>query len=86
MLKLKTFFKLIGFISILFISQQQSAGINNEVVEDIGNCLYKSNYKTLELNSIEGDFNISYIPNAEKDCFNPSFPIIHIKLKQEHNA
>lgn len=89
MLKLKTILKLIGFIStflVIFVLQWQSPKINNEVAEDIGNCLYKSNYKNLELNSIEGDFNISYVPNAPKNCFNSSFPIIHIKLKQEHNA
>ncbi|WP_395476822.1 hypothetical protein [Rickettsia endosymbiont of Pantilius tunicatus] len=70
----------------IYILQWQSPKVNNEVAEDIGKCLYKSNYKSLELNSLQGKFNVSYIPNAEKNCFNPSFPIIHIKLKQEHNA
>ncbi|HJD65112.1 MAG TPA: hypothetical protein LFW10_03065 [Rickettsia endosymbiont of Diachasma alloeum] len=62
--------------------QWQSPKVNNEVTEDIGKCLYKSNYKSLEINSLEMVFNISYIPNAPRNCFNPSFPIIHIKLKQ----
>ena len=89
MLKPKNIFRSICFISIfLFIFSLfwQDLKINNEVAEDIGNCLYKSNYKNLKLNSMEGDFNIFYIPNAPRNCFNPSFPIIHIKLKQEHNA
>lgn len=87
MLKPKNIFRSICFISIFtLILLWQDLKINNEVAEDIGNCLYKSNYKNLELNSREGDFNISYIPNAPRNCFNPSFPIIHIKLKQEHNA
>lgn len=89
MLKPKNILKLIGFISIflfIFALQWQSPRINNEIAENIGNCLYKSNYKNLELNSIERDFNISYIPNAPRNCLNSSFPIIHIKLKQEHNA
>ncbi|MCC8377059.1 MAG: hypothetical protein LN567_01470 [Rickettsia endosymbiont of Graphium doson] len=89
MLKPKNIFRSICFISIflfIFALQWQSPKVNNEVAEDIGNCLYKSNYKNLDLNSMERDFNISYIPNAPRNCVNPSFPIIHIKLKQEHNA
>jgi len=88
-LKYKNIFKLIGFINIflfIYVLQWQSPKPNNEVAEDIGSCLYENDHKSFELNSIEGKFNVSYIPNAKKDCLNPFFPIIHIKLKQEHNA
>ncbi|ABV76388.1 hypothetical protein [Rickettsia rickettsii] len=60
--------------------------VNNEVADDIGICLYKNAHKSLQVNSMGIAFNISYTPNAEKDCFNTSFPIIHTKTDAKHNT
>ncbi|WP_341792916.1 hypothetical protein [Rickettsia endosymbiont of Ceutorhynchus obstrictus] len=94
MLNPKTILKLTVFFSIFlliiygvyFALHWQNPEVNTEVADDIGNCLYKNAHKSLQVNSMGVAFNISYTPNAEKDCFNPSFPIIHIKTDEEHNA
>nr|WP_253308619.1 hypothetical protein [Rickettsia endosymbiont of Ceutorhynchus assimilis] len=79
--KLSIFFGISLFIlwGVNFALLWHSPEVNNEAADDIGNCLYKNAHKSLH-------FNISYTTNADKTCVNPSFPIIHIKTKQEHNA
>ncbi|WP_236609804.1 hypothetical protein [Rickettsia gravesii] len=92
MLNPKSILKLTIFLSIFLLTlygvnfalHWHNPDVNNEVADDIGNCLYKNAHTSLQVNSMGIAFNISYTPNAEKDCFNPSFPIIHI-IKQMQN-
>ncbi|MCX4079794.1 hypothetical protein N7280_04065 [Rickettsia rhipicephali] len=94
MLNPKSILKLTIFLSIFLLTlygvnfalHWHNPDVNNEVADDIGNCLYKNAHKSLQVNSMGITFNISYTPNAEKDCFNPSFPIIHIKTDAKYNA
>ncbi|ACP53610.1 MAG: hypothetical protein QFX12_00510 [Rickettsia africae] len=94
MLNPKSILKLIIFLSIFLLTlygvnfalHWHNSDVNNEVADDIGICLYKNAHKSLQVNSMGIAFNISYTPNAEKDCFNPSFPIIHTKTDAKHNT
>ncbi|AAL03325.1 hypothetical protein [Rickettsia conorii] len=89
MLNPKSILKLIIFLSIFLLTlygvnfalHWHNPDVNNEVADDIGICLYKNAHKSLQVNSMGIAF-----PNAEKDCFNPSFPIIHTKTDAKHNT
>ncbi|WP_016916905.1 hypothetical protein [Rickettsia honei] len=92
MLNPKSILKLIIFLSIFLLTlygvnfalHWHNSDVNNEVADDIGICLYKNAHKSLQVNSMGIAF--SYTPNAEKDCFNSSFPIIHTKTDAKHNT
>ena len=58
--------------------------INNEICKtDIYNaCLFDRAYKTYEID----DFTITLVANADKDCLNPWFPMIHITTSQRING
>ncbi|MFP3012409.1 MAG: hypothetical protein ACEY3D_05615 [Rickettsia sp.] len=94
MLNPKNILKLTVFLSIFslilygvnFALHWHNPEVNNEVAYDIRNCLYKNAHNSLQVNSMGVAFDISYTPNAEKNCVSPTFPAIHIKTGDEHNA
>ncbi|HJD56209.1 MAG TPA: hypothetical protein LFW21_06295 [Rickettsia endosymbiont of Pyrocoelia pectoralis] len=95
MLKLKKILKLIAFLSgfllilygVNFARHWHSPDLNSETDKTMHSCIYHNmDYISTVLNSMGTKFEVSSVENAGKNCFNPSFPIIHIKTAQEHNA
>ena len=83
-IKLKILYSILLLLALIIIKKivgWTSPDVNNSNVECLKECLYEnSKLQKVIITSIKQKFEIDFVENSDKHCFNPFFPLIHIKI------
>jgi hypothetical protein len=82
----KNFFLIILSVFFVIALMWKSPAVNTKSKRTLFECIHEENYDDATLKSLDHDFHIYYVKNAEQSCVNPNFPIIEISTPYQHNA
>lgn len=80
-------FIILFLVLIIWLYSWKNPSTNSENINCLKECVYESpNRRKTVLNSMGTALEVNFVENSASNCFNPFFPIIHIKTGAKHDA